>query len=341
MGNISQIKEAEVLSKEQSGKLRLVFRILALISYLPCFISIFVFAFQESQLKLNQQIQLRLCILLVLYEGSYFLPISLESKWLCLIQCIFSFGIQIVIPYMAMIHSYIALIIFINPNKITTKFNKFFIYFSPSLLYIGIIVYILTVPQLKILFGFTVNAIDQTSRLINYILVFVFLLLIILNNILLIQNIKKFINKLPNIDNFAKEKLHISKKKLITNVIGIIAIFHYLPMCFLLSFKKENPPSSFGLFIYLYSNKAILGLVFWLFYIFNINLWHKLLILLRIEKKEQYEENFKKEQKLIEYSIDESKINETVNINMEELENMHTINNSKNNPKSITEDEGL
>lgn len=152
--------------------------------------------------------------LLILYEGSYFLPVSLKYNWLCLIQCILSFGIQIIIPYIAMIHSYIALIMFINPNKITSKFNKFFIYFSPSLLYIAVIAYILMVPQLYLLFGFSVYAMDQKSRLFNYILIFAFLLLIIINNILLIQNIKTFINKLPNIDNFAKEKLSISKKNL-------------------------------------------------------------------------------------------------------------------------------
>lgn len=113
-----------------------------------------------------------------------------------------------------------------------------------------------------------------------------------------------------------------------------------------MSFKKENNSPSFILFFYIYSNKAILGLIFWLIYIYNINLWHKLLILLRIENEEKYKETFKKEQKLIEYNIDESKFNEEININIEELEKMDSINNntnnnSKYNSKSFTEDEGL
>lgn len=105
---------------------------------------------------------------------------------------------------------------------------------------------------------------DQKRRLLNYTMVFIFLVLIIINSILLIQNINKFIKKLSNIDNFVKEKLNISKNKFITNIIGIIIVFHYLSMGFLLSFKNDNPSPNFGFFIYIYINKAILDLVFWI-----------------------------------------------------------------------------
>lgn len=327
-----------VLSLEDSNKLRKICIILAIICNIPCFISIFVFIFQYSKLKLGQKIQLILCISIVLYEGSHYLPVSSKYQWLCYFQCIISYGIQVIISYLAMIYSYIALIMFTRPNDIKSKYNIFFIYFSTPILYFVIIIYILFIPDLSIFFGFTVYPEDNISRLLNYFLVFIFLLANIINNIILVNKIKNFIGNLPKIDNFAKDKLFLFKKKLIFNILGIIFVFHYsLPVGFLTSFGlvEGDVFFSLGYFVYLYANKAILGIVFWFIFIFSKNFWHKFLVLIRIENNKKFEEDFIKEDIILEYNPDDSNIinnsknNETININMEELENLPSINNSE------------
>ena len=68
MVNITKIKDYVAYSLPHTQILRIICRILAIICNIPCFISIFVFLFQEKELKLNQKIQLRLCIAIVLYE---------------------------------------------------------------------------------------------------------------------------------------------------------------------------------------------------------------------------------------------------------------------------------
>jgi hypothetical protein len=243
-----------------------------------------------------------------------------------------------------MIYSYIALILFIKPNIIGSAFNTFLIYFFPYFLYIGIIVYILKIPKLFIFFKLTVYPEDDLSRLLNYFLIFIFLLINIINNLLLIYKIKKFINKLHSIDSFAKEKLSLFRKKLIFNIVGMIFVFHYiLPVGILTSFKIVSGGKFFDIwhFLYIYINKAILGIVFWFIYIYNTNFGHKLLILIRIEKKEKFEQKFEKEEKLLEYSIDESlRANETININMDDLENINSVQN-RISFKSSYEDEQL
>ena len=348
MGNLDEIKEYnkyQVLSDKDSEKLRIVCRILAVICNIPCFLSIFVFLFQYSPLKSSQKIQLRLCIAIVLYESSHYLPVSTKYQGLCYFQFIISSGIHIIISYLTMIYSYIALILFTKPNIIKFIFNIFFIHFSPYLLFIGIILYILKVPKLCLFFKFTVYPDDEDpSRILIYILVLVFLIINILNNILLIIKIKRFIKGLSTVDNYAKEKLHIFKKKLIWNIIAIIFVFYYnLPFGILIYFKivSGNIFFNFGHMLFVYINKAILGIVFWFIYIYNINFWHKFLILIKIEKKEKFEKKFQEEEKILDYSVDESmRNNETLYISMNGLENMHSIND-RISLKSKFEDEQL
>ena len=142
------------------------------------------------------------------------MPISTDKQGLCYFHCIISFGIQVIISYLAMIYSYIPLILFIKPNIINSKFNKFFIHFSPYFLYIGIIFYILRVPELFIFLKLIVYPKEDLSRLLNYFLVFIFLLINIISNIILIHKIKNFIGKLRDIDSFAKEKLDLFRKNI-------------------------------------------------------------------------------------------------------------------------------
>ena len=122
---ITEYDKYNVLNEEESQKLRIICRIFAVLCNIPCLISIFVFIFQKSKLNLGQKIQFIICILISLYEGSHYIPVSSEHQWLCYFQCIISFGNQIIISYLIMIYSYIALIIFINPNSIKSKFNIF------------------------------------------------------------------------------------------------------------------------------------------------------------------------------------------------------------------------
>ena len=309
MGNNTTIEDYVDTPLKEEQILRIICRILAIICNIPCFISVFVFLFQKTELKLNQKIQLRLCISIVLYEASHYLPVTPKYQWICYFQCIISFGIEIIISYYAMIYTYTALILFINSELINNSLNKFLIHYFPLLFYIIIITYILLVPDLRIYFKFTVYPFDDLSRLLNYSFAFLFLLLNILNNLILIQKIKNFINNLPKVDHFAKEKLRIFKKKFFLNIIGYIFVFHYILLVgFLTSSHLVSWDYFFNFpsFLYLYINKAILGIVFWFIYIYNINFWHKFLILIRMEKKEKYEENFEKEEKIMEYSIDSS-----------------------------------
>jgi len=236
---ITEYNKFNILDEEESQKLRIICRIFAALCNLPCFISIFVFIFQKSKLNLGQKIQFIICILIVLYEGSHYIPISTEHQLLCYFQCIISFGNQIIISYLIMIYSYIALIIFINPNSIKSKFNIVFIYFSAPILFISIVFYLIFVPDLKIFFGFTVYPDDENviTRLMAYFLVFIFLLINIVNNIILIYKIKNFIKKLNNVDYFAKEKLRVFKRKLIFNIAGLVIIHNTLPVGILTSFK--------------------------------------------------------------------------------------------------------
>lgn len=350
MGNITTIEDYtkyDVLNENDSHKLRIICRILAIICNIPCFLSIFVFLLQDTKLKLGQKIQLRLCITIVLYEASHYFPVSKDYQWLCYFQCIISFGIQVIISYLAMIYTYIALIMFIKPNIINSKFNKFFINISPGLFFIGIIFYILYVPKLFIYFHFTVYPDDEDkSRLLNYCLIFIFFIINIFNNILLVYKIRSFIKKLSNIDYYAKEKLCFFIKKLVFNILGMIFVFHFiLPVGILVSLKRVEGSYFFNFesILYLYINKAILGIVFWLIYIYNRNLWHKFLILIKIEKKEKYQEKFEEEEKMIEFCIDgsTSASDETKYINMEELDNISSLTYNPNIIKPSLVDEDL
>lgn len=330
---ITEYKKYILLEEEESQKLRIICRIFAVLCNIPCLISICVFIFQKSKLNLGQKIQFIICILIALYEGSHYIPISSEYQWYCYFQCIISFGNQIIISYLIMIYSYIALIVFINPNSLKSKFNIFFIYFSTPILFFAIVFYLLFIPDLKIFFGFTVYPDDDNyiTRLMSYFLVFIFLLINVVNNIILIYKIKNFIKKLANVDYFAKEKLRVFKRKLIFNIIGLLIIHNTLPVGILTSFKiiSGDVFFHFSYFLYLYLNHAILGLVYWFMYIFNKNLWKKFLILIKIEKNENYEEEFSKEAKILEYSEEQSiTADQTININMEELENMPSVNNN-------------
>ena len=343
---ITEYDKYNVLNEEESQKLRIICRIFAVLCNIPCLISIFIFIFQKSKLNLGQKIQFIICILISLYEGSHYIPVSSEHQWLCYFQCIISFGNQIIISYLIMIYSYIALIIFINPNSIKSKFNIFFIYFSTPILFISILFYLLFVPDLKIFFGLTVYPDDENviTRLMNYFLVFIFLLINIVNNIILIYKIKNFIKKLNNVDYFAKEKLRVFKRKLIFNIIGLVIIHNTLPVGILTSFKiiSGDVFFHFSYFLYLYINQAILGLVYWFIYIFNKNLWMKFLILIKIEKTESFEEEFNKEAKILEYSEDQSiTADHTININMEELENIPSVNNNTYMTQTYDDDEIL
>ena len=327
MGNKTKIEHYLEYPLPHTEILRIICRILAILCNIPCFISIFVFLFQKTELKLNQKIQLRLCITIVLYEASHYLPVTPEYQWMCYFQCIISFGIEIIISFYAMIYTYASLIIFIDSQLINNWLNTFLIHYFPLLFYIIIIAYILIVPDLYIYFKFTVYPFDDLSRLLNYSFIFLFLLLNIISNIILIQKIKNFIKSLPNVDNFAKEKLHIFKKKFILNVIGLIFVFHYILLVGFLTSSKLVSWDHFYKFpsiLYLYINKAILGIVFWLIYIYNINFWHRFLILIRLEKKEKYKQNFEKEEKIMEYSIDTStrvtKINDSIYFSTDNLE---------------------
>jgi hypothetical protein len=323
MGNFQKVEhftKNKILKPNEIKLLKSTCRIIAITSHIPKFISIFVYIFQDSKLQLGQKVEFALCILLNIYGSSHYLPVSPEHQWICYFQCIISFGIQVVISYLAMIYSYIALIKFTKPNIINSKFNIFFIYFSPIILYLIIIVYILFIPELVIFFEFTVYPLDYFSRLLNYSLVFIFLLITIFNNALLIIEIKKFKKQLSNMDSYMEEKLRIFIKKLIFNIIGIIFVFHYnLPVGFLTSFEIVSFKDlySFGYFFYLYINKALQGIVFWFIYIYNINFWHKFLILIRLEKKENYQKIFENEDKAMEYNIDEGR--KSVTLNMTEL----------------------
>ena len=87
-----------------------------------------------------------------IYEASHYFPVSRNNQILCYFQFIISFGIQVTISYLAMIYSYIALILFIKPNIIGSAFNIFLIYFFLYFLYIRIIVYILKIPKTKIIY---------------------------------------------------------------------------------------------------------------------------------------------------------------------------------------------
>lgn len=349
MGTIQKIEDYNlfaILTDEESQKLRLICRILAIVCNIPCFLSIFVFLFQDSKLHLGQQIELILCISIFFYESSHYLPASADRQWLCYFQCILSFGIQIVISYLVMIYSYIALKKFTNPDSVKSKCNIFFIYFSPIILFIIIIIYILFRADLSIFFEFTVypTSTDNLSRLLNYFLLFLFLVLNIINTSILIKKIKNFKKTLVKIDIFIEEKLRVFIKKLIFSIIGLIFVFHNsLPVGILTSLNIVGGDVffSFGYFLYLYINKAMLGIVFWFIYIFNINLWHKFLILIRIEKKEEFKDNFEKEEKAMEYSIEEgSRLNTTITYNMEELEKIPSLLNN-NDSNYIYEDESL
>ena len=323
MGNIQKVEhfsKNKILNPNEIKILKSTCRLIALISHFPKSISIFVYIFQYSNLQLGQKVEFALCILLAIYGISHFLPVSPDHQWVCYFQCIISFGIQVVISYLAMIYSYIALIKFKKPNIINSKCNIFFIYISPIILYLVIIAYILLVPELVIFFEFTVYPLDYFSRILNYSLVFIFLLITIFNNALLIYEIKKFKKQVSNMDSYMDEKLRIFIKKLIFNIIGIIFVFHYnLPVGFLTSFEiiSFKDLYGFGYFFYLYINKALQGIVFWFIYIYSINFWHKFLILIRLEKKENYQKIFENEDKAMEYNIDEGR--KSININMTEL----------------------
>ena len=345
MGNITTIEnytEINDLNENDFYYLRLIGRILAVICNIPCFLSIFVFLFQDTKLKLGQIIQLRLCITIVLYEASHYFPISIEYQWLCYFQCIIFFGIEIIICYLALIYTYISLIIFIRPYSLSSKCNKFFIYFSPSLLYIGIIFYILYKLTLFNYYQFTVypKLEENETKLLN-ILELIFLIINIINNIILVQKIKSFIKKLSNIDHYAKEKLCFFKKKLYLNIFLIFAVFT-LPFGILTLIK--NFFTKFEYLLFLFGNKALLGVVFWFIYIYNKIFWHKFLILIRIEKKEKYKEKFEEEEKVLEYSsLSDSTIDndETIHINTPDLEKNSPITNKSNLRISVYSDESL
>lgn len=342
MGNIDDIIVGEHLSDDESSILKLVCRIFATITNIPVFISIILFLINLSDLKLNEIIQLKMCISIFIYESSHYFT-NLTTEWKKILQCISGYGFQIMMAYYTTIYSYVALVLFIKPLLINTCFYKFVIFFSSYFLLAIIIVFILFALKKTTYYDFSVQTTDIYGRLFNYGLVLLFSALSIINTIRLLLNIKKSLRDSFDF-HFAEEKLQSCKKELKKYIIGTLIIFHY-PILILLLFGAKiltkKVFENFYFCLYVFINKSLMGLIYWLVFVFSRNLWHRFLIMIKIEKPCQHDNELKNEETKLEY-------NELKNIpnleyvkgaSMEELEK--SIPSVGSLPSNYGEDEEL
>lgn len=333
MGNIDDIVIGPKLPGNESQILRIICRVFASITNILVLTSIIIFLINFCKLKLNQIIQLKMCISIFIYEASHYFPNFTTQNWECYLQCILGYGFQIMMAYYTTIYSYVAMILFIKPLSITNYFNTFIIFFSDYILLGIIIVFILYGnPKMTIYYNFLVQTTDMYGRLFNYGLIFLFSILGIINIIRLIINIENSLMKNMDIT-FVKDKLNFCKKTLKKYVLGTLFIFH-CPILILLLFGSKILTKdifiNFYFCLYVFINKSLMGLIYWLVFVFSKNLWYKFLMLIRKENSFENYKEFKNEDGKFEFNELKNIANLKIakGVSLEELEKSSAFSGS-------------
>ena len=295
---------------------------LSILSTLPNIISIITILFLKEKKGLQKQIQLLLCLSFIGIEIRFY-PIVCQNYKYYIFQNSFSHSFLIISNYYQFIHSYIAYILFMSPEKLSKCFIIFLIYIFPLFLFVSLFFIIKQNFNLNIYFNFIAYPSDDNNEYLKVILAIVRSLFFILNIFFIIKlknQIRNLIIDTKYIDiKFARNKFNIYKKKLIQYIIVMILVIHpYLFRYIWRLFDKSKELLENYIFEhYFHGVECLSGLAFWSVYIYHKNFIGRFLIVFCCKKESEFTNEFLEEKKYYENSAKSIFIsNKSSNISM-------------------------
>ena len=351
-----KINITKFYNRTDDGKILAInffFGIFSLITTLLSIISIFIIIFQKGKKNIRQKIQIMLCFSFIGIEIRFY-PIYWENElYFYILNCI-SLSFIVLSNYFQFIYSYIAYKLFISPDDLSSKYNKFIIYFFPLILFIFLII-IMTIrdTNLELYFSFIVFL----KRSYNSIIIFGVcrLSFFVLNIIYIGKLLKRIkyisINSISIDKKFAETKYSIYKDILIKYIIGmsIVAIPYMLKDIMEHFYPEKDPLNNNNFFAFFFFGiECLSGLIYWIIYIYNKNLLRRFLIIFCCKNESNYVDNFIEEKKYYEESAKMILTASTctdmtmlTSVNEEEYKKEFKVDSQENVVESLTDDETL
>ena len=298
-------------SNENKYSFQIYSGVLFTICSFPILISIIVIIFQKGKTKLQKYIQLMLCLSFLGIEIK-FLPLKIDSKYYYYFQNGISYSCIIISTYYHLIYSVISYKLFTCPDDLYKKYNIFFIYIFPIILFTFLVMCANCNFNLVLYYDFLAYPKDNHKQDINHelpkIVMDIFRLIFFFLNIIyskkLLNEIKKVIIMVDKIYlNFATEKYKTYRNKLFFYFIGMIIVIHPYILRLIKDIKeKENAINNYNFSCYFHGIESLSGLIYWSIYIYNKFLFKRFLILFHCKKEVEYFNDFIEEKKIYEES---------------------------------------
>lgn len=306
------ITEYNNTTDEQNFFFHIYCGVLSTISIIPNLISIIIFCCQKEKMKLQQRIQLLLCITFIGIEIR-FIPVHLTQKYY-FFQAGASFSFIIIATYYQMIYSFIAYKLFVAPDDLSKKCDKFFIYIFPFILFFFLSLFVNLHSNLTLYFNFIAYPENpepgpkhQLSKRVSHIFRITFFFVNIIYIIKLLRKIKEIIKIEKSKNSFTNKKFNFYLKKLIWYIIGMAIVMNPFLFRYLVekinNFSRGDALHSFSFSIYFHGFECLSGLIYWFIYIYNINLLRRFFIIFCNKKEIDYLDEFNIEKKINEESL--------------------------------------
>ena len=306
--------------------------ILFTISTIPNLISIIVIIFQKGKMKLHKYIQLMLCFSFLGIEIR-FLPLKkdkINSDLYYYFQNGISYSCIIISTYYQLIYSVIAYKLFTSPDDLSKKYNIFFIYIFPIILFFLFGFFVNLNSHLLLYYEFLAypedanknNIKHELSKKVSDLSRLIFFILNVIYSKKLLNEIKKILLTANKIDyNYAKIKYKTYKNKLILYFLAMIVVIHPYILRFVVesycsNLDKGEALKNYTFSYYFHGIESFSGFLYWFIFIYNKFLLKRFLILFHCKKESEYFNEFIEEKKIYEESQNKfsSEISSTNNI---------------------------
>ena len=293
--------------------------VLFTINIIPILISIIVIIFQKGKMKLQKYIQLMLCLSFLGIEIRFLpLKISPDLSYYYYIQNGISYSCIIITTYYQLIYSLIAYKLFTRPEDLSKKYNIFFIYIFPIILFLILAFFVNLNSHLLLYYEFLAypedsdenNVKHELSKKVSDTVRLIFFLVNIIYSKKLLNEIKKILLLANKKDyNFANIKYKTYRKKLVLYYFAMIIVIHPYILRFAVEYYCDNLDKGEALKNYIFSFyfhgiESLSSLIYWFIYIYDKFLFKRFLILFLCKKEEEYFNEFIEEKKIYEESQD-------------------------------------
>ena len=276
--------------------------ILSFLSTIPNLISIIIFIFKREKTKpkinIKKNIQIMLCITFIGIEIRFF-PFVTKNESYYFFQAGISFSSIILSTYYQFVYSFTAYKLFSSPKDLTKKCNLFFIYIYPFILFIYLSTFVNICSSLTLYYNFLaypenseIGFTHELSKRLSHVFRVTFFLLNILFVGMLLRKIYKYLNNYSNNEeNYTNKKFNEYLKKLIWYIISMLFVlnpylFRKIVEIYFNNGKEALTNYSFS--FYFHGMESLSGLIYWYIYIYDINLFHKFMILFCCKKESYY-----------------------------------------------------